>query len=67
MYYSQLATRYLYEDEIGTISNFLNALDSEESVLEFYLNLRKYGFLSSEIGTADEFWESVKSDFETKK
>ena len=64
LYYSLLASRYFSESEIGTISEFLNALDNKEKVKTFYYNLRNWGFLPSEIGTELEFWEMLKSDFE---
>ena len=64
LYYSLLATGYLSKEEIGTMSEFINSTNSRKKVREFYLNLRNWGFLSSEIGTEIEFCNNFDSEFE---
>lgn len=63
LYYSLLATGYLSENEIGTISEFIDALSSREKLREFYTNLLDWGFLSSELGDELEFCENISTDF----
>ena len=63
LYYSLLATGYLSENEIGTMDDFLNSLNSIEKIRNFHLQLRNWGFSSSEIGSEEDFCENLYTDF----
>ena len=63
LYYSLLATGYLSENELGTMDDFLNTLNHKEKIRDFHLQLRNWGFFSSEIGNEEDFCENLSTDF----
>lgn len=55
---------YVNESLIGTEDQFMSAISSPEKAGEFYDNLRKYEIFSvKEIGTRDQFINSIAPDF----
>lgn len=52
------------EYEIGTLDQFRNAIKDKRTADEFYNNLIDFGLSEDEIGTADDFYKSIASDFE---
>ena len=67
LYYILLSTGYLSENELGTMSEFLNTINSKEKIKEFYWDLLNWGFVSSELGSEAEFYENLSTDFSTIK
>lgn len=65
LFYSLLATGYLSKAEIGTMPEFIKALNNKKKLKEFYLNLLNWGFLSSEIGSESVFCNNLSKDFST--
>jgi hypothetical protein len=58
-----LATGYLSENELGTMTEFLSALSNTEKLKEFYYKLLNWGFFSSELGSEAEFCDNLSTDF----
>ncbi|MCR5588113.1 MAG: hypothetical protein K6F72_00695 [Bacteroidales bacterium] len=54
------------EDEIGTLAEFKAAITDEASARQFYRNLAGSGIFGiEEIGSEDDFYSSICSDFQT--
>lgn len=51
------------EREIGTIQQFKSAIKDEQTARQFHNNLLGAGFTNKEIGSANDFYASVSSDF----
>ena len=64
LYYGLLGTRYFSKDELGTIDNFLEALNNKENIKNFYWQLISCGFTSGEIGSEEVFCENMLSDLD---
>ena len=45
------------------MSEFLNTINCQEKLREFYFKLLNWGFYSSEIGSVTEFCENLSTDF----
>lgn len=63
LYYSLLATGYLSENELGSITDFLNSINNTDKLREFYFKLINWGFFSSEFGSETEFCDNLSTDF----
>lgn len=63
LYYSLLATGYLSQNELGSMTEFLNSLNNMEKIRDFYFKLLNWGFFSSELGSETEFCDNLSTDF----
>ena len=66
LYNNLINSGKISEDEIGTLAKFKAAITDEASARQFYRNLASSGiFGTDEIGSEDDFFLSIKSDFQT--
>lgn len=66
LYKNLLGSGRVSENEIGTLDQFKSAIKDEGSARQFHKNLLGAGFTSDEIGSDDDFYNSISSDFDPK-
>lgn len=65
LYYSLLGSKYISSKELGTVTNFLKSLSSEEKIRDFYWQLIDYGYTASEIGSEEAFCNLLSTDLKS--
>lgn len=66
LYKNLLGSGRVSENEIGTLDQFKSAIKDEGTARQFHKNLLGAGFTSDEIGSDDDFYNSISSDFDPK-
>lgn len=67
LYDNLIGTGRVSDAEIGTLDEFRSAIKDEKTARQFHKNLLGAGFDEDEIGTEDEFYNSISSDFAENK